>query len=255
MKWLLWKDYRANRMIVGMAIFLLVVPHVFVILGVLATKRGSPANSDIPNLAVGLIVSAAYSLGLLQLVLAFLGGNVIAGERFDRSAEFLASLPVSRRRILASKLLLTLGLLAMIWLPNLLILALALPGMGLGTGGTLASEALVPLRIMPFIGLAVFGVAWLASALGRSPALAACLGMLAPGAVGLALWGLVWALRGLVLLAVPSGVFASAAGGIGPALERNAPVLAEACYDGLCLIVAVVCFVVGTRKYLRGVEP
>ena len=57
-------------------------------------------------------------------MLALLGGNSIAGERVDRSAEFLAYLPVSRGRILASKLLVALAAVPLIWLPNLVILAI-----------------------------------------------------------------------------------------------------------------------------------
>lgn len=249
MRWLLWKDYRANRMILGLAIFLLVVPHLFVLVGVLATPRNSPADEYIPNLATGLIVSTVWSLGLLQVAAAFLGGNALAGERMERTAEFLAYLPVTRRQILTSKLVVVLGVLAVIWLPNLLILGLA--SRGVTFGHTAAADAFVPLRLMPFIGSAMFGIAWLASATSRNPSLAVCLGLLAPAAVGLTLWGL----AALCVWLGYAETLASAVKSLGPDLEHIAPLLAEASYDGLCLAVAIVCFAVGTRKYLRRVEP
>ena len=44
-----------------------------------------------------------------QLSIALIGGNAISGERVDRSAEFLYSLPIARRKLLASKLLFALA--------------------------------------------------------------------------------------------------------------------------------------------------
>src|SRR5208282_1173833 len=118
MKWLLWKDFRVNRVVFIAALVLLIIPHALVaILIWRAVKQPDPAGLFGP--------SSFYSLGLLQLVFALLGGNSIAGERFDRSAEFLAYLPVSRGRILASKLLVSLAAVPLVWLPNLAVLATA----------------------------------------------------------------------------------------------------------------------------------
>ena len=102
MKWLIWKDYRLNRLIFITALAFLVGPHLLA--AILIWYGAEPPN------ARGLFFagSTLYSLAFLQLAFALLGGNSIAGERMDRSAEFLAYLPVSRGRILASKLLVAL---------------------------------------------------------------------------------------------------------------------------------------------------
>ena len=62
-----------------------------------------------------------YSLALSQLTVALLGGNAIAGEAADCSAEFIAYLPLSRPRLLAGKLSLAFSAAVSIWGPNLLI--------------------------------------------------------------------------------------------------------------------------------------
>ena len=110
MEWLVWKDCRVNRLVFITALVLLVAPHV---LAAILLWSGVAQG-------IGTFVgSAVYSMALLQVTLAFMGGNAIAGERIDRSAEFFACMPVSRGRSLASRLLVTLALVGLIWLPNL----------------------------------------------------------------------------------------------------------------------------------------
>jgi len=111
MTWLLWKDYRHNRLIVFAGIILLLLPYVFGFWMVL----NSEASRHPGGWAFVIAVASLYSLGLGQVTLTLFGGNAIAGERVDRSAEFLACLPITRRKILASKLLLALMITAVIW--------------------------------------------------------------------------------------------------------------------------------------------
>ncbi len=61
------------------------------------------------------------------------GANAIARERADRSAEFLAYLPISRVRILASKAALPLAVVSVVWAAALAahLVAYAIDG---GTG-------------------------------------------------------------------------------------------------------------------------
>lgn len=240
MRWLLWKDYRNNRMVLGMAIFLLMAPHLWMWL-VLSDRSQSP---EIPNLAIGLLVSSAVSLGFLQLALAFLGGNLIAGERYERSAEFLAYLPVSRWQVTASKFLAALGLLALMWVPNLLLAVLASRGQVLA--GTAAPGAFVALRILAFVSGAVFGAAWLGSSEGRSPSTAACLGILAPVLAGAALWAFVVTVRA-------GGDYIPAS--LLQAMQQSPGPVAETFFDGFCSVIALIGLSVGTWKYLRRLEP
>ena len=135
-------------------------------------------------------VSIAW--GLLQLAFALLGGNSIAGERIDRSAEFLAYLPVSRRMGPACQQ--------------------APGGAGSGPAG-LASEprgsgdCLSIPQVAPFLrpivdllsvlgtiavtGLTFSCVAWLFSCLLESPTFSVCAGLIVPLVV---MTGIFWVL-------------------------------------------------------------
>ena len=116
MKWLLWKDYRQNRPVVVMILFFLVIPHLVALCGACwMTFRESSERSP---WTVCFGTSSLLSLFVSQLLVAVIGGNAFAGERADRSAEFLVSLPVTRGRIVASKVLFAVTIIATVWLVN-----------------------------------------------------------------------------------------------------------------------------------------
>ena len=79
-------------------------------------------SADVPYWKVCLGFASVYSIGIAQLAVALIGGNAIAGERVDRSAEFQAYMPIPRRKILSAKLLLAMAMVAVIWLPNAAVL-------------------------------------------------------------------------------------------------------------------------------------
>ena len=114
MKWLFWKDYRHNRPIVIFGLILLLVPHLFALGGTYWWATHGYKGVWSHNFAG----SSLWSLIMSQLTIAVAAGNAIAGERADRSAEFLASLPIPRRKILVSKLLLVLAITAVIWVTD-----------------------------------------------------------------------------------------------------------------------------------------
>ena len=120
MRWLVWKEYRQNRLIVFAMLFLLVCAVRDRVLGVFHMESLQPEpRTPVPRLP--LRGRRAYSLALSQLIMALIGGNAIAGERAERSAEFQAYLPIPRGKILAAKLLLVLVMVAVIWVPNALV--------------------------------------------------------------------------------------------------------------------------------------
>jgi ABC-type transport system involved in multi-copper enzyme maturation permease subunit len=240
MKWLVWKDYRVNRPVFITALVLLIVPHVLAAIlvwygGGLREHRahlhlGPPGVIPLSLAQQCFMMSSVCSLALLQLVFALLGGNSIAGERIDRSAEFLAYLPVSRGRILASKLLVALAAVPLVWLPNLAVLTIVgafnepVPVDATGPLGGLISLAV--------IGLTFFCVAWFLSCVLESPTFSACAGLIAPLLVAM---GMGWATH---LLRLTFG--------------ENAILF---WYWGLCLAISASGFWAGTFHYLRRVEP
>jgi ABC-type transport system involved in multi-copper enzyme maturation permease subunit len=233
MTWLLWKDYRHNRMIVLTGLLVLLLPYV----GSLCLI---PFRPDIPKasfektcqvILVSLASASLFSLVMSQVTVALIGGNAIAGERIDRSAEFLRSLPITRRKILASKLLFALIIVAVIW-SNVLL--------GLCLSNTLYNSREFPdmLHFARFLanvavtGLLFFCVAWFFSSFLASPTFAVFGGLITP-------------------LLIPSGILLVA-------YQFELP-LNETLFQnwnwGIGVSLALAFFAAGTCYYLRRVEP
>lgn len=224
MNWLVWREYRLNRLILIVGLVLLFLPYALALLTLLWSKRN-------PEVFVLLGFAAIYSMGLSQLTVALLGGNAIAGERADRSARFVAYLPLSRTRRLVSKLILATAAVAVLWgvnLPPALILLGMIPESHTGQ-----HEVVLGVLVYGSItGLTFYGVAWLVSSLQSSPTFAVCAGLVTPAFIFL----------GLLM----------AGSQVNVPLSNQFMAIG---YAAICPIVALVCFSVGTWYYLRRVEP
>ena len=129
-----------------------------------------------------LLPAALTGLGLVALTAAACGGIAFAAERRDRSAEFLALLPVSRRRAVASKLAaagVCLLLPACVHLAAFAIGWRELPPMP-DQSAHFAQRFSTGAANCAALTVMMFGVAWLLSSVLDSPAVAATV------AVGLA---------------------------------------------------------------------
>ncbi len=157
MKTLIWKDFRQSVPLVLAMMVFLSLPYI--IAGVhFAVFEESWAGG-----LLAALLSATFAASLIWVLLApFIGANAFAAERADRSAEFLAYLPISRVVALGSKAVVA-GLLLVV--PILVLLALNL----LNERDPSAMLLTVP------CGLVGFGIAWLLSSVLRSPAFAAAL--------------------------------------------------------------------------------
>jgi ABC-type transport system involved in multi-copper enzyme maturation permease subunit len=91
MRMLLWKDIRLSRICLFGGIGLTVFPYLF-LLGL------RPHGYEFKD-------AWAFSTMLSQLAIALLAGNIVVCERADRSATFLAFQGVTRRKVIASKLI------------------------------------------------------------------------------------------------------------------------------------------------------
>lgn len=225
MNWVLWREYRLNRWILVLGVVALVLPYIaaLIIFGDMSEMDGAPPS-----------VSEIFGGGILasfvatQVVLAILGGNAIAGERADRSAEFMGYLPVPRTLRLRAKLTLASLLLTVSWGVSALaigIVALLDPEIvqhpefsGVVVGGICIAAT----------SLATYALCWLISSMTTNPAIAVMGGLVTVGI-------------GLILLSVS-------------ATESNVTSLLIG-YTIFCLTLAGVCFWTGTRHYLKRVEP
>jgi ABC-type transport system involved in multi-copper enzyme maturation permease subunit len=229
LKWLVWKEYRHNQLIVFLMLFLLILPYLACPVMIYISWRWKwLPEHGVPHWIFWLVAASWASLCISQPALALIGGNAIAGERVDRSAEFQAFLPIRRSKIIAGKVLLALLMAAVIWLPNALILW--------GTSDALmprdrAYEALREIfGSVAIVGLTFFCVAWFFSSTISSPTFAVCAGLLTP------------------LMVVSCILF------IAYLREIPEKPIIDFWFPTLCLVLAPICFAFGTWLYLRRVE-
>jgi ABC-type transport system involved in multi-copper enzyme maturation permease subunit len=232
MNWLIWREYRLNRLILIVGLGLLLLPYAIALIALWWARLP-------PNVVEIFGAAALYSVALTQLVPVLLGGNAIAGERNDRSAQFVAYLPLSRPRRLAAKLSLTAAATAVLWAVNLLILLIAF-GTDLDADPRLCNLVQNVLGYSAITSLVMFGVAWLISSLQSSPVFAVAGGLITPLVILMSLQWIAWGIS----LHHNRETFL-------PSFEQ----FLEIGYPAICAILALLCFSVGAWYYLRRVEP
>ncbi|MBN1341893.1 MAG: ABC transporter permease [Phycisphaerae bacterium] len=227
MKALLWKDLRRLRLVLIVAGALLAVPYVLVLaVGFHAEEHG---------LAWLLYVACHASLWLSVVLGGFIAGIAMAGERSDRSTEFAAILPATRRSAVASKMIVAAGACLLMLLMNLCVLHLT----EIALDPPFAHAVPVPTLLGPVV-VSLFGVSWLASELSGSPAIGVAAGL-----------GIVAAL-----------LAAGAALAEGPTGERCETVVAllfgwwevHGSYRLLCVVLGLACLAVGAYRDARRIE-
>ncbi|HIK96016.1 MAG TPA: hypothetical protein EYG03_29075 [Planctomycetes bacterium] len=158
-------------------------------------------------------------------------GSIIATERGDRSAEFLAYLPPARRQILQSKFVVLAGTAIIIYGVNLSIRFLA----SVLAGDTNALEALTgglpSMNYLAAVGVVAVGVGWCSSAALDNAGPPVALAFAAPLIV----------FSALLLIDYMTG--------------WPGKFYYERIYFGSCVGVGVITFGVGTVYFLQRIEP
>jgi ABC-type transport system involved in multi-copper enzyme maturation permease subunit len=234
MNWLFWKEYRQNRIIVFALLFLLILPHLCGLYAITSRIHSHPEDVGIWKPIT--FVATLYSFAISQIGLALIGGNAIAGERVDRSAEFLAYLPLTKQKILSGKLLMALSIAGIIWLTNPPLIWGLLCSSDRREFGMDAPIILEVMTNIAITGLIFFCVSWLLSSIFISPTFSIVGGLVFP----LILWSLIMYTAYLIC-----------------GDQWHPPVMKamEYSYQGLCVALAPICFGLGTWLYLRRVEP
>jgi ABC-type transport system involved in multi-copper enzyme maturation permease subunit len=234
MNWLLWKDYRQNRVAFGSAAFFMLLPHLMILYVVcretwLGVAQGHGQWADY------FAGATLYGLAFSQLSIAVIGGNAFSGERADRSAEFLFSLPISRGKIVLSKLLVSLALILAIWLITSLILAglLTVSEWQRSDPHDLADIWNVA-ACAAVVSTTFFCVAWGLSSFLTSATVAVLGGLITPLLV----------ISGIALTSYLLNLDVNRSGDRFTAL-----------FEWVCLTISATCFGIGTWHYLRRVEP
>jgi ABC-type transport system involved in multi-copper enzyme maturation permease subunit len=224
---LLKKDWRTYRSAVVGSIALLCCAC---IMGVAVYRVNGEITRDALSVALG--ATGVCGLMLSGVVAAILGGLAFAGERRDHSADFLAMLPVSRAQIVWSKIIVSAAWLAVMVLINLIFIGAAYyvqenPG---PIPWRQAPDIIATFGVGAAIAMMLFGVGWLLSSFSTSPAISA---------------------------SVSIGVMAASLTVIAMNFER--PIFGQ----GLVLLVSflwamfvgITAFTLGTKHYLRRIEP
>ena len=229
MNWVLWREYRLNRWILVLGAVSLVLPYVAALFSYWVDAVFYGALSSASEIFGGAIFGSFVAT---QVVLAILGGNSIAGERADRSAEFMAYLPVSRTRRLRAKWTLALSLLIVSWgVSSLASGILMLVDPELVRHPEFSISVLVAL-CSAATSLAVYGLCWLISSYASNPALAVVGGVMTPAIVAI----------------IAVFIFG------GTESESNVRFLLIG-FTIVSSAVACMCLWTGTRYFLNRVEP
>jgi len=176
-------------------------------------------------------MSAAAFSGVITIVsFPFLGGYIVAGERRERSAEFLGYLPPKRFEILLSKFLICLGWTIFALTVYLLVSQWLIPSL-LGEESALRMNwETTPGMFAMFASM--FGVAWMLSCIITSPVFSVVGGLCAPFVV------LIFALSASVAFE-----------------QRIDELLSPRSMFVVFTSIAVISFATGCFSYLRRVEP
>ena len=228
MKALLWKDYRINRSLLAFAALLVAGP--FFAVRVINRYPQFSYHHHLRPRPYALVNTGTFSLAFHLVTIAMLGGVAVAAERADRSAEFLAYLPPSRRAIITSKAILAVSAMLLICAVEVAVMYGLAPRIGpIPEGLVDFRDKLTPVLIPTAV--LIFGAAWLGSSLLTSHSFATGVGVAAPIAL--------------------VGVLAAVA----YFLDLRGFFDLGAWYKLLCIPLGVLCFAAGVVYYLHRVEP
>lgn len=175
---LLWRDYRQNRKVLMVCSAITMAPYVISLPFMVFQDKGPFSHGEL--FIVSLMGASLWAMILTTGISAFIAGNAFAGERADRSAEFAVCLPISRARMLASRLILAAGSAMALYLFNILILLvlsfilhqIEKSGLNLELFQGIAQSSGATMTLL-------FGVAWLVSSFAKSGVIAAASGLAA----------------------------------------------------------------------------
>ncbi len=227
---LIRKDLRICRMSIVAGVVLLLAPYgmaAVMVMNMTLWTEATPATAWAVMLGWGSFFSVMCS----QPTLAMISGSIIATERGDRSAEFLAYLPPERSEILQSKFAVLAGTAMVIYGVNLSVRFFADTLAGDTNGVEALTGDLPSMTYMAAVGVVAVGVGWCSSAALDNAGPAVALAFAAPLIV-FSVLNLVEYLTGW------PGQFDF-----------------ERIYFGSCAGVGVIAFGIGTVYYLKRVEP
>jgi len=181
---LIRKDVGLCRNVFFGCLIALFAPYVATVSNTLG-MQGLTREETIEHFGLGLLWAAVLSIYFSILAIGFLAGFIIAGERRDRSAEFLAFLPPTKWMVISSKAIVCFGWIAIVAIVYLLFTELIVPW--ISDGENVYRQSQGNWLLLSAAGLCVFGVAWLFSCCIESPVFSVLAGLIAPFVIFIAI--------------------------------------------------------------------
>ena len=231
---LVWREWRRSRTMFFVALGIIVA----LLLLVFSQPQTPPETaggkiSVVDRMAVVGYFATWIAVHVSVFLLPMIAANSLAGERADRSAEFIAPLPVSRSVRLMAKVVLLAAVAIALWAPVLLVAPL------LGNSQLVKADdyrsGLELLGMIATFTLLATALAWLLAAWVESPVIAAV------GAIA-------------IPVAVPWVMFSLQVPFLAPASFFSLWFDSQGIPQSLTLLVAAAFFAAGSGLYVRRLE-
>jgi ABC-type transport system involved in multi-copper enzyme maturation permease subunit len=231
---LVWREWRRSRTMFFVALGIIVA----LLLLVFGQPQTPPEAAGGEIRVVGSMAVVGYFASWIAVhvsvfLLPMIAANRLAGERADRSAEFIAPLPVSRAVRLMAKVVLLAAVAIALWAP-MLVFASLLRSSQLVKADDYRS-GLELLGMIATFAILTTALAWLLAARIESPVIAAVMAIAIP-------------------VAVPCGMFSLQVPFLAPASFFGLWIDSEGIPQPLTYLVAAAFFAAGSALYVRRLE-
>jgi len=230
---LVWREWRCSRTILFVALGIIVALLLLVFSLPQPPETAGGKISVVDRMAVVGYFATWIAVHVSVFLLPMIAANSLAGERADRSAEFIAPLPVSRSVRLVAKVVLLAAVAIALWAPVLLVAPL-LENLQLVKADDYRS-GLELLGMVATFTLLATALAWLLAGWVESPVIAAV------GAIA-------------IPVAVPWVMFSLQVPFLAPASFFSLWFDSQGIPQSLTLLVAAAFFAAGSALYVRRLE-
>ncbi|MEN9664235.1 MAG: hypothetical protein RLZZ326_598 [Planctomycetota bacterium] len=230
---LVWREWRRSRTILFVALGIIVALLLLVFSLPQRPETAGGKISVVDRIAVVGYFATWIAVHFSVFLLPMIAANSLAGERADRSAEFIAPLPVSRAVRLMAKVVLLAAVAIALWAPMLVVASLLRSSQLVKADDYRSGLEL--LGMVATFTLLATALAWLLAARIESPVIAAVMAIAIP-------------------VAVPWAMFCLQAPFLAPASFFGLWIDSEGIPQPLTLLVAAAFFAAGSALYVRRLE-
>ena len=231
---LVWREWRRSRTILFVALGIIVA----LLLLVFSQPQTPPEAAGGEIRVVGSMAVVGYFASWIAVhvsvfLLPMIAANSLAGERADRSAEFIAPLPVSRAVRLMAKVVLLAAVAIALWAPMLVVASLLRSSQLVKADDYRSGLEL--LGVIATFAILTTALAWLLAARIESAVIAAVMAIAIP-------------------VAVPWAMFCLEAPFLAPASFFGLWIDSDGIPQPLTFFAAAAFFAAGSALYVRGLE-